>query len=387
MVTAGILLVLLFVVFFPWPEKRMVVRQGIENRIDERTIMFSRAELEPGTKRFEEFYAAYPQYREVDDQWRKKAGLLQSGTNHYHPLVFPAADATFFTVEGLHAKTEGPVTQNPQRNIPEYETFLFDWMETLGVHSVGVTELKPQHLYSTGGRKHNYGKTIRLNHRFALAFTVEMDHQRVKAAPKGSIVFESSRQYLRAAEIAVQVAAWLRNLGFEAKAHIDGKYDVRCPQVARDAGLGEIGRMGLLMTPGLGPRVRIGVVTTNADLTPGHYQPEASVIRFCEDCKKCAVNCPAQAISHGERKSHNGALEWTIDQEKCFSYWCQAGTDCGRCIAVCPYSHKDNLLHNVVRYFIKHAPVFRKIALLLDDVIYGRKPKQAPLPAWMKIKI
>ncbi len=46
----------------------------------------------------------------------------------------------------------------------------------------------------------------------------------------------------------------------------DAHFRVVCPLVARDAGLGEIGRMGLLMTPELGPRVCIGVVTTDAPL-------------------------------------------------------------------------------------------------------------------------
>ena len=47
----------------------------------------------------------------------------------------------------------------------------------------------------------------------------------------------------------VQLAAAIRDLGYPARAHIDGNYRVIAPLVARDAGLGEIGRMGLLMTP------------------------------------------------------------------------------------------------------------------------------------------
>ena len=73
----------------------------------------------------------------------------------------------------------------------------------------------------------------------------------VSAAPSASIVMESGQQYLGSGIIALQVAAFIRNLGFEARAHIDGNYEVVCPLVARDAGLGEIGRMGLLMTPKL----------------------------------------------------------------------------------------------------------------------------------------
>ena len=74
---------------------------------------------------------------------------------------------------------------------------------------------------------------------------------------------ESSEQYLRSGVLALKLAAYIREMGYEATAHIDGNYEVICPLVAVDAGLGVIGRMGLLMTPDLGPRVRISVVTTN----------------------------------------------------------------------------------------------------------------------------
>ena len=79
---------------------------------------------------------------------------------------------------------------------------------------------------------------------------------------------ESARRYLDSGAIAVQLALFLKGIGYRARAHIDGNYRVVCPLVARDAGLGEIGRMGILMTPALGPRVRIAVVTTDFPLVP-----------------------------------------------------------------------------------------------------------------------
>jgi len=93
----------------------------------------------------------------------------------------------------------------------------------------------------------------------------------VNSGPLAPIIMESSQKYLDSGSIAVQLAAFIRNLGYPALAHIDGNYQVVCPLVARDAGLGDIGRMGLLMTPKLGPRVRIGVVTTDLPLlVDGH---------------------------------------------------------------------------------------------------------------------
>ncbi len=159
-----------------------------------------------------------------------------------------------------------------------------------------------------------------------------------------------------------------------------------CPLVARDAGLGEIGRMGLLMTPKLGPRVRIAVVTTNIPLTTDNPLHDYTVIDFCIKCKKCADVCPSKAISFDNMKDVDGIKRWQINQEACFTLWCTLGTDCGRCVSVCPFSHPDNLLHNIVRKGIKNSSLFRTVALKLDDAIYDRKPAAAKVPEWMDVK-
>lgn len=380
-------LISLAIVLSPWPERKPDMDLGEPGRIDERTIMFSRAELVPGTERYRKYYEDHPDHLEADLLFRNAPGLLSPDSRLYHPFLFPAADSSFFTVESLHSKTDGTVAEVPSQYRPEkLWPFIRQWALEMGCHSIGVCALKPAHLYSVGGRKHNYDEAVVNRHSHAIAFTVEMKEDRVASAPKASIIMESSQQYLQAGMIAVQLAAFLRNQGFPARAHIDGKYQVRCPQVARDAGLGEIGRMGLLMTPKLGPRVRIGVVTTLAELPISGCKPEPSMIRFCQICKKCAESCPSQAIPDDDRKISNHSLGWTINQEKCYQYWCQIGTDCGRCMAVCPYSHPNNRFHNAIRFFIRHAPLFRKIAFHLDTWIYGRKPLPHELPDWMNPK-
>ena len=182
----------------------------------------------------------------------------------------------------------------------------------------------------------------------------------------------------------MQIATFIRKLGYEARAHIDGDYRVVCPLVARDAGLGDIGRMGLLMTAKQGARVRIAVVTTNMDLDIDENKTEHSVTEFCRICKKCASTCPGNAISKNEMQEIDGVVRWQISQEKCYTYWSRSGTDCGRCIAVCPYSHPDNFFHNLVRFGIKYNPLFRWVAVIMDEVFYGKKPKMKSIPIKMK---
>ena len=146
------------------------------------------------------------------------------------------------------------------------------------------------------------------------------------------------------------------------------------------------GRLGLLITPRFGPRVRLAVVTTNLPLVPDkpiHF----GVQHFCEFCKKCADCCPSASIDAGEKAVHNGVEKWQSEQESCYRFWRIQGTDCAVCIRVCPYSHPGTPLHNMVRWAITRNPAARRLALLADDLFYGRRPKpDSEFPDWHAAK-
>jgi ferredoxin len=138
-----------------------------------------------------------------------------------------------------------------------------------------------------------------------------------------------------------------------------------------------------LMTPTLGPRVRLGVVTTDLSLVADGRNGDASVLDFCSVCQKCAACCPPRAIPSGARQEIDGVLRWRIDSDLCFRYWNVLGTDCGRCMAVCPYSHPTSPVHNLIRWVVGQSGVGRRIAVRLDDVMYGSRPPSKPFPRWL----
>jgi len=344
-------------------------------QIDERITMFSRRLLQPGTQRYQEYYKNYPHHHAPDEAFRKLPGLLSDKAAFYEPKAFQSAEAHFNIIEQARPMVEGPVAaEKTECKAESVSRYLKKLARLNGAHSAGITSLKPYHLYSYRGRDHNYGEKVHNSHNYALAITVPMNRDLIRNAPYAATIVESSRQYVRSGMIALELAQFIRNLGYSARAHIDGEYEVVCPLVARDAGLGETGRMGLLMTPRLGPRVRIAVVTTSLPLQENEPGGNHTVEAFCRICKKCAETCPAKAIPFADPQPVKGIKRWQINQEACFTYWCRTGTDCGRCISVCPFSHPDNPLHQVVRYGIRNSGLFRHIALKMDDWFYGRKP-------------
>ena len=375
----GILLglgLLTALVFYLPVGKKSLEEAEPTHKVDEREIIFARAKLVPGSLKYESYYRDHPEHQTQDDASRNKPGLFSPQARFTDPLHSAAAGASFYLTEALHDAVDGPVSKERMDISPEILTQTVKYLANFyGAMDCGITILKPAHIYSHIGRgSGTYGAPVKLNHQYGIAFTVEMDFQMTGSAPYPPLTMESGRQYVEFARVAVQLAAVIRSLGYAARAHIDGNYRVIAPLVGRDAGLGEIGRMGVLMTPLQGPRVRVGVVTTNLPLIPDEYQADHSTLDFCRICKKCAENCPSQSIPHQDRKVDNGVLRWKINPESCYHYWTIVGTDCGKCMAVCPYSHPDNWVHNLVRWGISKSGTFRRAALALDDFFYGKKP-------------
>lgn len=59
-------------------------------------------------------------------------------------------------------------------------------------------------------------------------------------------------------------------------------------------GLGEIGYSKMLLTPQFGPRNRVGIILTEAELEPDPIIPPGTL---CNHCLACVKECPAGAIS------------------------------------------------------------------------------------------
>ncbi|MDX2430582.1 MAG: reductive dehalogenase domain-containing protein [Bacteroides sp.] len=384
---------IILVFFLPIKGARLYAYTPPKKRFHEAEAVLSRRLLSPGTEAYNAYYSTHPDQKKADDKSRQAPGLLKPDSKYYHRATFAASRANFQLIDFLgtlispsqtnQESTKQKPDQASASSEPKKNTrFISQWMKNTGAHSIGFTELKDYHLYSHKGRGANAGQAIQKIHEHAIAITVEMDHEMMQPAPRGTSVMESSEQYLRSGVLALKLAAFIREMGYEATAHIDGNYEVICPLVAVDAGLGVIGRMGLLMTPDLGPRVRISVVSTNMPLLQSPSNPDRTTLHFCDLCKKCADNCPAAAIPSEPQTKIDDISRWQICSEKCYHFWTTSGTDCGRCMTVCPYSHPDDWFHRFIRWGIKNNLLFRHLAVKLDDIFYGRKPSIRPLPDW-----
>ncbi len=210
-----------------------------------------------------------------------------------------------------------------------------------------------------------------------------MDCETIDYSPTPVGCAETRVTYSRMAMLVSTLAQFLRGIGYHAIPSIND-LGLNIP-MAIDAGFGEQGRNGKLITPEYGPSVRLCKVITDLPIARD-YPVSFGVKEFCRTCLKCAEGCPTNAISKGAPtwtgasiSNSPGQFTWHLNNENCRRYWSVGtGTNCTVCIRDCPFSKKPGYIHDVTRAFIAKAPGLNPIWRRLDDLLgYGKEKDTA----------
>ncbi|MHA1768925.1 MAG: reductive dehalogenase [Candidatus Thorarchaeota archaeon] len=249
-----------------------------------------------------------------------------------------------------------------------------------GAADVGIAELDRNWLYTKNRRGEEYEIPESITH--AVVMLIEMDYDALSTSPAFTSSAATGLGYSTMAFVELELASFIQRFGYDAIAC--GNDMALSVPLAIDAGLGQYGRHGLLITKKYGPRVRIAKVLTDMPLIAdspdmGFCQ---SVIRFCETCEKCATNCPSQSIPYGKertwtgstRSNNPGIKKWYVDVEHCYGFWTENGSECSNCIRSCPYNKKDGALHRSVVWVVQHMPWMNRVVVRMDDLLgYGKQ--------------
>ena len=276
--------------------------------------------------------------------------------------------------EGLKLQVDDPA--NISKDVKKVAT-------TFGASLVGICEVDWRWIYSHSfhfATKEHKELELPEEYKHAIVMAFEMPHKLCQTSPTLLAEVAEGWGYSFMAYTASMVAQFIRGLGYKAiPSGNDTALDI---PLAIDAGLGELGRNGLLITKEFGPRVRISKVFTDLPLVPDG-PVDFGVTRFCLACEKCAKNCPSQAILYGDRTTEpnnisnaKGELKWPINAEKCLGFWSRNEGSCMNCIRVCPFNKPKGWLHTMVRWFIKHTPWLDSFIVKMDDLVgYGKQKK------------
>ncbi len=221
--------------------------------------------------------------------------------------------------------------------------------EASGAHGFGVADLTPQpvraHIVASGGGwLEAFPRAISVAHRLqdGLVDELPVRHTYPPIARLYDFhIYRTVNDHLDA--VADRLATELQRDGFRAvpvpaSLSVDPSGFVGAVShklVARQAGLGWIGRSCLLVTPAAGPRVRLVSVLTDAPLPV-----DAPLSSDCGRCRSCVDACPATAFS-GRTFAEDEPVSARMDVQACRMYRERAketsgAAICGVCVAVCP---------------------------------------------------
>ncbi len=217
--------------------------------------------------------------------------------------------------------------------------------------------------------------------KYAIVFTVPMSLEAMKRSPTVTGSQTTALTYTTGTWINNGMSEFLRGLGYQCLTESTLNALAIAPALGVFAGLGEMSRLNRMISPEYGPMVRVFKMLTDLPLAPD--KPiDAGIMEFCKTCKKCAEACPSGALSFEDEPTweikggwnNAGHKAYFEDAVKCRTYWRQeAGTNCGICFAVCPFSKHDKAwIHTWVKGGISALPLLNSMWRSGDDAFgYG----------------
>jgi reductive dehalogenase len=339
-------------------------------RVDEPTTLVIRQEIKRISKRGDFFKRA--QAGDLGERAQRERQRFP----FKHPLALgmqPLISA-MVPLQGSRNKlaptTFGGDLSDPVRNAQAMKALGY----YLGADFVGICRAEPWMYYSHDDVE---GKPLDAYHDYVVVMLIDQGYETMAGASGDDWISasQSMRAYLRGAEIAGIIAAHCRRMGYSARAHSNAHSEIIHNPAILMAGLAEVSRIGdTLLNPFIGPRSKSVLLTT--DLPLASDKPiDFGLQDFCDRCRKCARECPCNAITFGPKVMFNGYETWKADVEKCVKYRVtqMRGSACGRCMKMCPWNREDTVEARRLVELSINVPEARSAIIEMDDRLQNGK--------------
>jgi len=226
-------------------------------------------------------------------------------------------------------------------------------------------------------RELSWEKDFPFEPKTVIVMLIPMDYDCMATAPAWTADGTAADGYTKSSVIANQITKFIHGLGYHA---VGAGNDLGSSvPYAIMAGLGEGGRNGALLSPGIGPRHRICKVYTDFEFVEYDQPHTWGITDFCLKCGKCADACPSDAIPKLESENggygfepnyeysdkpgytwnnHHGIQKFYSDAKKCYNFWVENGSACAACIASCTFNEPDMWHHLFIMGITDKTPGF-----------------------------
>lgn len=192
----------------------------------------------------------------------------------------------------------------------------------LGIDSVGYMQISSK-----------ISKEKDLEYNNAIVMTIKIWDEIIKESPSEKAKNMNSKLYKNFKEITFILSKFLEENSYKTQVVIPNEKLLNLPMIAQEAGLGYIGKNKLLITPNLGPQVKIAAILTNIENLPFSKKNKHSWIKnYCERCDECIKECEENSL----QKSKYNPQKSDFNSEKCTG----STQACTFCIEKCPFYFK-----------------------------------------------
>ena len=282
-----------------------------------------------------------------------------------HTMAFCQPDTRMLSWDQSDVEEEQYQFANEQ----EAATSIKSAARTFGAIRCGITRRDKRWDYDPlydilNERTLSWEKDFPFEPKTVIVILVPMDYDNIATAPAWTAEGSIGNGYVIMAQIANQMAKFVRGLGY----HAVGAGTELGNSVAYGiaAGLGEGGRNQQLLAPGIGPRHRICKVYTDLEFVEYDQPHQWGITEFCLSCGECAKACPSHALpliddvdsgygfaptyEHNDEPGYTwnnqvGVKKFYADAKKCYDFWIENDSACGNCITACTFNEPDYWHH------------------------------------------
>ena len=200
-----------------------------------------------------------------------------------------------------------------------------DKARELGFLEVGMAAYDHRYTYKS---KRDW---VKFPHAICLAY--EQDFEPTQSIPSIAAEIVHSSTYRTEGAVGLELGKFINSLGYRAQVHSPNDNTGPYIPMFVAAGLGQLGACGYLLTPHVGSRCRLMVITTDAEIT--YDEPiDYGIHAFCQVCQVCVNRCPGRALMRDK-------IWWRgMEKNKLYFKRCRPVMarylGCGICMKVCP---------------------------------------------------
>jgi len=222
-----------------------------------------------------------------------------------------------------------PIKSKKRISLKDLKTFE-SIANNLGIDTIGYTKVDRSFIFEN--------KSILFSN--AIVFIMKMDPLIIQSAPSKEAEKEIYKTYFKLNKAVNELKDFLNSIGYKAQAGPALGGDVNYPRLAEKAGLGVIGKNGILISENFGPSIRIATIYCDIKNLPYTDSDKYLWIKeFCNICNNCVDKCPANAI-YKDTIIYEDGNEEHIDHKKCAVSFSN-NNGCSICIKECLFFKND----------------------------------------------